>query len=423
MIKRSFFALAQPTLEYDPLEPDPKTPEVIQSPDNLILLVNETLKSTKDTLFKKGDRVEKFERIRLYEDSTEYNVSPVAGTVQRIDIFADDFGNTITYLVIKKDKDQDSSSDQQSPAISPDIRSADGLLRNLPGAPPLKKLADPDLKLNTLVVTCTDDDLLCTTQQYLAKTELAHLKEGLGILKSMVSIPKICVAVPESLNIKNEFDSFQTFSISATYPEALPELVLKDHLNIIPVPGQTPEEQGVCFMSAEAVISIAKAYDQKTPVFEKLLTIIGKDGARTRIKATIGTPLRLIFNQLNIHINDMDRIVVGGPMRGSATFSIHHPLQPDMDMIMVQDRDIIPELSDSACVNCGKCVKICPAQIPVNLLVRYLAADQYEEAADGFDLESCIECGLCAYVCTARIPLFQYIRLGKHELSKLRADI
>ena len=109
-------------------------------------------------------------------------------------------------------------------------------------------------------------------------------------------------------------------------------------------------------------------------------------------------------------------------MRGFATYTVHHPVVPDMDTIIVQDRDVIPELSDNACVNCGECVRICPANVPVNLLVRYLEATLYEEAADRFDLESCIECGLCGYVCRARIPLYQYIRLGKHELLTLREN-
>jgi electron transport complex protein RnfC len=93
-----------------------------------------------------------------------------------------------------------------------------------------------------------------------------------------------------------------------------------------------------------------------------------------------------------------------------------------MDTVMIQDRDDIPEISDTPCINCGNCLRTCPVNIPVNILVRYLEAAQYEEAADKYDLEACIECGLCAYVCTARIPIFQYIQLGKHELFKLRAD-
>lgn len=421
MIKRSFFALAQPRLEYDLLEPDPKAPETIPVPDNLILLVNETLKSTKDTIHKKGDRVEKFQRIRLYEDSIEYTLSPVSGTIKRIDIFADDFGNTNTYFIIEKDKSQGDKDSTGRQTISPDLQSADKFLRHLPGAPPLRTFTDPDHKISTLVVTCSDQHLLCTTRQYLARTELDLLKEGLGIVKSMTSIPKICVTIPEGTDLQNEFDNYQTIRLSRVYPSGIPRMILKDHLNMTPVPGKTPEEQGVCFISAEAVISLARAYGKKEPVFDKLLTVIGKDGGRHRVKVTIGTPFRLIFKHFNIHINDLDRIVVGGPMKGHATFSIHHPVQPDMDMIMIQDRDDIAELSDNACVNCGKCVRVCPARVPVNMLVRYLAASQYEEAADQFDLESCIECGLCAYVCTARIPLFQYIRLGKHELAALRA--
>jgi electron transport complex protein RnfC len=207
------------------------------------------------------------------------------------------------------------------------------------------------------------------------------------------------------------------------YPSNLPAMVLKDHLNMVLPAGKTPEDMGVCFISAEAVVSLAKAYQTKSVEFEKILTIVGKQGTQYRVKATIGTPLRKIFNIFSIQINDQDRIVIGGPMRGVATYTHNHPVQPDMDTVIIQDRDMIPEVSDYPCVNCGKCLRICPANIPVNLLVRYLEADLYEEAADKYDLESCIECGLCAYVCTAKIPLFQYIRLGKHELLKLSADV
>jgi electron transport complex protein RnfC len=53
------------------------------------------------------------------------------------------------------------------------------------------------------------------------------------------------------------------------------------------------------------------------------------------------------------------------------------------------------------------------------MLVRFLEAGQYEEAADNYDLFSCIECGLCSYVCVSRMPIFQYIKLAKHELARV----
>ncbi|MCF6246821.1 MAG: 4Fe-4S dicluster domain-containing protein [Desulfobacula sp.] len=423
MIKRSFFTLTQPKLKYDLIEPDPKEPESIPVPSSLILLLNEPIDSTRQSLIKKGTCVKKGEKICLYDGSTEYTISPVAGTISSIDTYSDDFGNISTYIIIKSNQSQTTDMSALAYDLKEDIASADEYLRPLPGAPPLAMLASEDSKINTIVITCADSDLLSTTRQYIAVKYLDKIKEGALILKRLSNAAKICAIVPQGLKIQADFDSMQVVNTANEYPSNLPAMVLKDHFNTILPAGKTPSDVGYCFISAEAVVSLANAYKNKTAGFEKVLTIIGKQGNKYRVKATIGTPLRKIFNQFSIHINDQDRIVIGGPMTGFATFTPHHPVRPDMDVVIVQDRDHIPELSDNPCVNCGKCIQACPAGIPVNMLVRYLEVDQYEEAADKYDLESCIECGLCAYVCTARIPLYQYIRLGKHEILKLRADI
>jgi electron transport complex protein RnfC len=245
---------------------------------------------------------------------------------------------------------------------------------------------------------------------------------GAKILKAMTRADRICITVPENLSAQVDLDGFNVLRTSDTYPSNLPAMVMKDHLGRTFSPGTTPEEEGVCFIRPEALVSLARTYETGHPVFDKIITLIDKGGQRYRVKATIGTPISKIFACFNVQINERDRIIIGGPMRGVSTYTVHHPVVPDMDTIMVQDRDVIPEFIDNACVNCGECVRVCPANVPVNLLVRYLEANLYEEAADRFDLESCIECGLCGYVCRARIPLYQYIRLGKHELLTLREN-
>ncbi|NOX35512.1 MAG: 4Fe-4S dicluster domain-containing protein [Deltaproteobacteria bacterium] len=423
MIRRSFFTLTKLRLDYDLVEPDTKEPESIPIPSNLILLLNEPIDSTKIAIIKTGDTVKKGEKLRLYNESYEYTISPVSGTISEIDTYSDDFGNNSTYFIIKNDLNQAGGADTLKYDLKDGIASADEFLRTLPGAPPLKTLASDDIKIKTIVINCGDTDLLSTTSQYVTLNFLDEIKQGAKLLKKITNVPKLCITIPENLNIQGEFDSIQVFKTSMKYPSNLPAMVLKKHLNLVLPPGHTPEDLGVCFISAEAVASLAKAYKTKSPCFEKILTIIDKQGTRYRVKATIGTSLQKIFKTFSIHVNEQDRIIIGGPMKGFATYTPVHPVQPDMDTVIIQDRDVIPELSDTPCVNCGKCIRICPANIPVNVLVRYLEADQYEEAADRYDLESCIECGLCAYVCTAKIPLFQYIRLGKHELLKLKADV
>jgi Na+-translocating ferredoxin:NAD+ oxidoreductase subunit C len=420
MIKRSFFTLTKPEFRYDLLEEPLKEPESIPVPDNLILLLNEPMDSTKQALIKKGDSVIKGEKLCLYEDSTEYTITPVAGLIDSIDIYFDDLGNTATYLVIKKD--QNDKADAATFDLKEDIDSVDKYFRTLPGAPSLEGLANKKNKINTIIITCTDSDLLETTSQYVASQFSNEIKQGVQILKKLTNVPRLCVTVPENSKIKKEFETMQVFETSLKYPSNLKAIVLKNHFNIILPAGQASEDAGVCFISAEAVASLGKAYKTKSANFEKHLTIIDKQGKRHRVTATIGTSLGKIFKKLSIHINDGERILIGGPMHGTATYTLHHPVQPGMNTIIIQDKSVISQISDSACINCGKCVQICPANIPVNILVRYLEADQYEDAADKYDLESCIECGLCAYVCTAKIPLFQHIKLGKHELSTLKAS-
>lgn len=421
MIKRSFFSLNQPRLFYDLVEPDLKEPESIPLPASLSVLLSEEIDSTKQALIKKGDAVKKGEKLRLYDDSTAYTISPVAGTITLFDTYSDDFGKIATFIIIKPDPKSCEADTIKLDTIE-DIGFADQFLRKLPGALPFEILANDDIKISTIVITCADTDLLSTTNQFVGLMYPDEIKAGANILKAMTRVPKICITIPEALRTRVNFDSIQVIETGNSYPSTLPAMIMKDHLNIVLPAGQTPEDKGVCFIRAEALVSLARVYKTKEAVFDKILTLIGKDGTRHRVRATIGTPLSKIFSRFNIHVNEQDRIIIGGPMRGFATFTVHHPVLADMDTVIIQDRDIIPQLSDYPCVNCGNCIRICPVNIPVNLLVRYLEANLYEEAADRFDLESCIECGLCAYVCTARIPLYQYIRLGKHELLTLRAD-
>jgi len=177
------------------------------------------------------------------------------------------------------------------------------------------------------------------------------------------------------------------------------------------------EDLGVGFISPEAVVALRTAFvEGKMPV-TKVLTVIDKDNRLTCIKARIGTSVRDILNALNIDVSQGDRLVFGGPMSGQGIYSEDMPILRDTDAIMVQDKDQVMPASNDPCINCGECVRACPAKLPVNMLIRLLENGLYEEAAQEYDLLSCVECGLCSYVCVMRIPIFHYIMLGKHELA------
>ena len=175
----------------------------------------------------------------------------------------------------------------------------------------------------------------------------------------------------------------------------------------------------MAFMSAEAVASIGSAYATGNIPVDKVVTLVKKDGEKVLVSTRMGTPVGDIFNSCGVTLNEKDRLIIGGPLTGSAIYAEDYPVGPDTDAVMVQDSADVSLVSDYPCINCGECVRVCPVNVPVNMLVRFLEAGQYEAGADEYDLYSCIECGLCSFVCVSRIPVFQYIRLAKYELSRV----
>jgi electron transport complex protein RnfC len=209
--------------------------------------------------------------------------------------------------------------------------------------------------------------------------------------------------------------------VASQYPAASPKLIIYEVFGREIPAGKTCEELGFAFFSAEAVASIGKAFDTGRVPLEKTLTLVDKNGRKTIVSARIGTPIGDVLAAHDIVTGDRDRLILGGPMTGRAIFDEQMPIQADTDAILVQDAADVSLVSDYPCINCGECVRACPTRIPVNMLVRFLEAGQYEDGADLYDLYSCIECGLCSFVCVARIPIFQYIKLAKYELSRLTA--
>jgi electron transport complex protein RnfC len=250
------------------------------------------------------------------------------------------------------------------------------------------------------------------------RDRIEEIKKGIKHLHRIASIGKISFVIHPDLVSCVQGLGYDFYTVRPVYPSAIPKLIVKDILGELIFPGMEIRDIGIEFMSAEAMASLGNISEGRLS-FDKLITVITKDYSIVHVKARIGTPISYLLEDLDIEVAYGDRIIMGGPMSGKTIYSLDIPVDYDTDAIFIQDKAEIMPASDTHCINCGECVKICPVNVPVNMLVRVLENGLFEEAAREYDLLSCVECGLCSYVCIARIPVFHYIMLGKYELSKM----
>ncbi len=366
-------------------------------------------------LLKIGDAVKIGQRLCLNPPAQDYCLSGRAGHITASTQLTGTFGRRLVAVTISAAEGaQDVDEHFRNACRAPSLEKAGRYFGGLPGKPDFLGLADPENQIERLVILGVDDDLLGSTNSYFVKRQAAELAGGITLLKEISGVTDCWLFVPDYLESSISVPSVTVRTVSARYPEANREM-LKNRISRETKTSSI--DNTTAFFSAEAVCALHAVCSQDAPFPDKILTFVGKNGERRLVSTLVGTPIRAILDHFGESLHEGDRLVTGGPMKGTAVFSADFPVCPTTDIIMVQDRRDIIETEDVACINCGACVRVCPAHIQVNMLIRLLEAQQYDEAASRYNLFSCIECGLCSYVCEARIAVYQHIKIAKAALN------
>ena len=419
MIKKSLLGFAKPRLEYELLKDPPPEPIEIPVPESVTILLDGPYNPKASPALKQGDPVKTGQKLVLSPETDAYAISSVTGTITGMASYAGDFGKFYTAITIEV-AEQDEADDQfKTQSTDTSLPVAQNYLENLPGRLPLKLFDDPEKTINTMVIYGGDNDLLVTTNQYILKNRIDDLTAGIRVLKQIAGLDQIIIAIPGEFLHGYGHIGADVKNVRIEYPAANPIMIMKEVLGQVVPAGKKCEDLGAGFVTAEAVAAIGSAFNNGQIPVSKLITVVGKNGKAQLVSARMGTPIGHVLSTLGISLVEKDRIILGGPMTGTTVWSEDHPVTPETTALIVQSKEDIPYVSDYPCINCGECIRICPVYIPINMLVRFLEAGQYQAAADEYDLYSCIECGLCSFVCPSKIPIFQFIRLAKYELDRV----
>lgn len=180
-----------------------------------------------------------------------------------------------------------------------------------------------------------------------------------------------------------------------------------------------PADAGCIVDNVDTICAIHTAVTENKPLMYRIVTVTGDAVADPRnFRVRIGTNYHELIEEAGGFKENPVKIVSGGPMMGFALFDLDVPTTKTASALLCMTKDDVSAMEPSACINCGKCVEVCPGRVVPKQLADY-AAQGNDEAFVACNGMECCECGCCSFICPAKRPLTQQIKsMRKMQLAK-----
>jgi len=180
-----------------------------------------------------------------------------------------------------------------------------------------------------------------------------------------------------------------------------------------------PADVGCVVNNVDTIVAVYRAVMEGRPLMERIVTVTGDAVANpANFRVRIGTSYSEILEAAGGFRVQPEKIICGGPMMGVAMSGLDVPSTKTATALLALSKDEVSAMEPGPCINCGRCVEVCPGRVIPSRLADY--AEHFEEEAflKNHGMECC-ECGCCSFVCPAKRPLTQQIKsMRKLQLAK-----
>ncbi len=283
------------------------------------------------------------------------------------------------------------------------------------GYPTAQKLrAAMTRELNLLLINGCESEPNLTADYRIMLEYPEKVIEGAKIIQKILDVPKMIFVFTKRYQKAAELfkkKGVQVMVFADSYPLGAERLLLKEFTKIVLPYDKLPIDAGVVVHNVNTCYAIYQAIKSGKPLIERVVTISGDAINKPKnLLVKIGTPVREIIQYCGGLRRNLKKIIFGGVMTGNAQFSLDTPVIKTTPGIVFQDTIMNEETRD--CVQCGKCIDVCPVGIFPAMIYRTIRRGQFEEAPK-YGLNECLECGSCAYICPAFIPLVHYFKYAR----------
>ena len=378
-------------------------------------------------LVAKGDHVLKGQKIAEaggFVSSPIY--SSVSGTVKGLEPRLTATGSMVNSIIIEND--QEYTETEYVPAKLQELSKEDILNRIREGGvvgmggagfPTHVKLSPKDpSKIEYVLVNGAECEPYLTSDYRRMLDEAGKIVDGLRIMLTLFDNAKgyICIEdnKPECIaklkEMVKDIPRIEVKELLTKYPQGGERTLIYAATGREINSSMLPADVGCVVDNVDTVTAIAQAVLEGRPVMSKIITVTG-DGIRNpkNIKVPTGTDMAELIEAAGGLKEGTAKVIAGGPMMGFAMYDLHVPCTKTTSACLCLEKDPVSQASHTACINCGRCVSVCPGHVlPARLATFAEHGDM--ESFQKFDGMECCECGCCSYICPAKRPLTQSIK-------------
>ena len=364
--------------------------------------------------------------------------SPVSGTVRGIAECSMPTGAGSTMIVIDNDdreRDYPFSGTEDTESLDPEkiakLAKDAGIASVSCFGPPLwsrlEKMCSAGVE--TLIINAVETEPYICSSQKLMDDFPDEVALGMSLMMRCVGAKEGVLAVSDDISagvVDGMLESahlagvdLRLERIHQKYPSGFERYLIgliKENRKI-----RDPLEVKAGFVYAEECVHLARAATSGRPQTTRVISVSGDAvGNPQNMEVPLGTPVRDVLERCGL-IYDPERVVLGSPMRGVAITNLGTPVTKQVTSVLALTPKKHGKLK-SMCINCGKCVKVCPENLMPNYIaMRAVIADI--EACRNLMVKDCIECGACAYVCPGRVPIVELIKNIKKAVAEDGNDL
>lgn len=375
-------------------------------------------------------------------DSDEFISAPihasVSGKVTAVAPLLMPYGKKVTAVTIEADGQQTLHESIEPPKIKTieDLRAAiraSGLV-GLGGAgfPTHVKLTPPkEHKLDTLIINAAECEPYITSDYLECIENSENIIFAIKTVAKLMKINNVIIAIEDNkpLAVKELSSLAKDASLGSKiniivkvlpsrYPQGA-EKVLINSVTGRKVPeGKLPSHVGVVVMNISTIGFIGSYLKTGIPLISKRITVDGSAIEKPQnLRAPIGTLIADIISFCGGYKGTPAKLLMGGPMMGTALMGDDMPLIKQNNAILAMDEKEAKMYEETNCISCSRCIFVCPMKLMPTVIEQAVIRGDTQELKD-LAVNTCMECGCCSYVCPARRRLVQSMKLGKQLLKK-----